>query len=431
MQPILRLLGIGAVFVLTSIAWLVLGGVTESRTVTQRVRLDASINELWGRPQQQQAPSLRFRWRTEEVREETQTQDGKTKVVRTRAMVEHEKPVSAASSSVAAALDLDPRLKGLIWYALYDVRFDGRYRYVHDEAEHGALAIEFRFPDAAGIYDDFTLVVNGVERPEARRPSEGAVRLEVPVAPGDTVEYAVGYRSRGLDAWVYQPGEGAASLRDFTMAITTDFDAIDFAPSTMSPSAKARVGDGWRLDWRFRQVVTGQGIGLSMPTRIQPGELASALSFSAPISLFFFFLVVFVLATLRGLEIHPVNYLFLGGAFFAFHLLFAYLVDHLAVVPAFAVASVVSIALVTSYLRLVVSSRFAFVEAALAQLLYLVGFSLAHFFDHFTGLTVTVLSIATLFLLMQLTGRLRWAEVFTSRRSTATGGGADAIVGAR
>lgn len=425
MHPFLRLLGIGAAFVLTSIAWLVLGGVMTSRTSTQRFQLDASINELWGRPQHQQAPSLRFRWRTEVLREQTEQQDGKTKLVRVRETLEHEKPVSAASSSVAVALDLDPRLKGLIWYALYDVRFDGRYRYVHDEPERGALAIEFKFPDAAGIYDDFVLVVNGVERPEARRPSEGAVRLEVPVAPGEVVEYAVGYRSRGLDAWVYQPGEAAASLRDFTMAITTDFDAIDFAPSTMSPSTKARVGDGWRLDWRFRQVVTGQGIGLSMPTRLQPGELASALSFSAPISLFFFFLVVFVLATLRGLEIHPVNYLFLGGAFFAFHLLFAYLVDHVAVVPAFVAASVVSVALVTSYLRLVVSSRFAFVEAALAQVLYLIGFSLAHFFDHFTGLTVTVLSIATLFLLMQLTGRLRWAEVFAARRSPAGVGAPD------
>jgi hypothetical protein len=425
MHPILRLLGIGAAFALTSIAWLVLGGVTTSRTTMQRLQLDGSVDELWGRPQHQQAPSLRFRWRTEVVRERTEQQDGKMKLVRVRETLEHEKPVSAASSSVAVALELDPRLKGLIWYALYDVRFDGRYRYVHDEQEHGAVAIEFKFPDAAGIYDDFVLVVNGVERPEARRPSEGAVRLEVPVAPGEVVEYAVGYRSRGLDAWVYQPGEAAASLRDFTLEITTDFDAIDFAPATMSPSTKARAADGWRLGWRFRQVVTGQGIGLSMPTRIQPGELASALSFSAPISLFFFFLVVFVLATLRGLEIHPLNYLFLGGAFFAFHLLFAYLVDHVAIVPAFAAASVVSVALVTSYLRLVVSSRFAFVEAALAQVLYLVGFSLAHFFEHFTGLTVTVLSIATLCLLMQLTGRLRWAEVLATRRSATPAGESD------
>jgi hypothetical protein len=69
------------------------------------------------------------------------------------------------------------------------------------------------------------------------------------------------------------------------------------------------------------------------------------------------------------------------------------------------------VVLVVSYLRLVVGPRFAFVEAGLAQLLYLVGFSLAHFWEGFTGLTVTVLGIVTLFALMQLTGRIKWAEV--------------------
>lgn len=78
---------------------------------------------------------------------------------------------------------------------------------------------------------------------------------------------------------------------------------------------------------------------------------------------------------------------------------------------AFALASAVSVALVVSYLRLVVSSRFAFVEAGLAQLVYLVGFSLAHFWEGLTGLTVTLLAVVTLAAVMQLTGRLNWSEV--------------------
>ena len=65
-----------------------------------------------------------------------------------------------------------------------------------------------------------------------------------------------------------------------------------------------------------------------------------------------------------------------------------------------------------------VSSRFALREAALAQLVYLIGFSLAHFFEGFTGLTVTVLAIVTLFVLMQLTGRVRWSEVLSPAPQT-------------
>jgi inner membrane protein involved in colicin E2 resistance len=134
----------------------------------------------------------------------------------------------------------------------------------------------------------------------------------------------------------------------------------------------------------------------------------------------FFFVIIYVFATLRRIDIHPINYLFLGGAFFAFHLLFAYLVDHTQVIPAFVAASAVSLILVVTYLRLVVSNRFALREAALAQLLYLVGFSVAHFWEGFTGLTVTVLAIATLFAVMQLTGRVNWTELLAGRKETAT-----------
>jgi hypothetical protein len=214
-----------------------------------------------------------------------------------------------------------------------------------------------------------------------------------------------------MSKWEYRPSVGASSLKDFRLEMTTNFDAVDFPEATLSPSSHEDTAEGKRLVWDFKQVVSGRGIGMIMPTRIQPGQLASSLSFSAPISLLFFFLVVAVLAKLRGLDIHPVNYFFIGAAFFSFHLLFAYTVDHISVWTAFALSSVASVIMVTAYLRLVVSSRFAFVESGIAQLIYLVGFSLAHFWQGMTGLTITVLSIGTLTLLMLLTGRIRWSEV--------------------
>ena len=89
----------------------------------------------------------------------------------------------------------------------------------------------------------------------------------------------------------------------------------------------------------------------------------------------------------------------------------AYLVDHIPIEPAFAISAVVSVFLVVSYMRLVVSDRFAFKEVALAQLVYLVLFSYTFFFEKFTGLAVTILCIFTLFAMMQLTGKLNWDEV--------------------
>jgi inner membrane protein involved in colicin E2 resistance len=131
------------------------------------------------------------------------------------------------------------------------------------------------------------------------------------------------------------------------------------------------------------------------------------------VSLFFFFFLVFILSTLRGNDLHAMNYFFLASAFFAFHLLLAYLADHISIHAAFLISSIVSVVLVVSYLRLVVDLRFAVVEAGLTQLIYLVLFSYAFFFEGFTGLTVTIGAVLTLFVVMQMTGRIRWEEKFS------------------
>jgi inner membrane protein involved in colicin E2 resistance len=114
------------------------------------------------------------------------------------------------------------------------------------------------------------------------------------------------------------------------------------------------------------------------------------------------------------------HYFFLAAAFFSFHLLLAYLVDHVDVHAAFLTAAATSIFLVVSYLRLVAGNRFAFGKAGLAQLVFLVLFSYAFFFEGYAGLTVTVGAVATLFVLMQMTGRVDWEEVFARKVDSPT-----------
>jgi inner membrane protein involved in colicin E2 resistance len=118
---------------------------------------------------------------------------------------------------------------------------------------------------------------------------------------------------------------------------------------------------------------------------------------------------VALLAAAQKRLVHPLNYFFFGCAFFAFHLLFSYLVDHLAIPTAFAIASATSVLLAVSYARLFVGWRFAVREVGVAQLVYLVLFSFTFFWEGFTGLAITIGAILTLFLMMQLTGRVKWS----------------------
>jgi hypothetical protein len=402
MRGFLNLFGIGVVWLLAVAAWMALGAVTGSRRETQATSLRAKVNELWGQEQTQQAPKVSFR------REFPPPLPPDTFIYERDSV-----KATLASSEIDAKLHADPRRKGLVWYSLYDVGFRANYSYVHEDSRPALLRIELALPSQTAVYDDLTFIVDGQDQSATLDATPGVLAYELRVLPKQRVTFTAGYKSRGIDSWRYAAADGVSRLNAFRLGLTTDFDAIDFPSETLSPTSRQKTGPGWLLRWDFRQTVTGQGIGMVMPARIQPGELASALSFSAPVSLLFFFVVVFVLATLRKIDVHPINYLLIASAFFAFHLLFAYSVDHLSVEVAFALSSVVSLVLVVTYLRLVVSNTFAFREAAIAQLVYLIGFSLAHFWDGFTGLTITVLAIATLFVMMQLTGRVRWHEVLS------------------
>src|SRR5678815_4703279 len=143
----------------------------------------------------------------------------------------------------------------------------------------------------------------------------------------------------------------------------------------LSPTTKESVAGGWLLNWRYSDLVSGFQIGMTMPEKLQPGPLAGEISFFAPVSLFFFFFLMFIITTVRNIDLHPMNYFFLATAFFAFHLLLAYLVDHISIHTSFVICSLVSVFLVVSYLRLVVNMRFALVEAAGTQFVFLILFS--------------------------------------------------------
>jgi len=321
------------------------------------------------------------------------------------------KPFEVAPSATRVDVDLalDLRRKGLLWYNTYAVSFAGTYRVTNPNA-HGPLHVSFPLPAEGATYDDVTVSVDG-RRVDATSSSD-RLTADIPTAAGRAASVTVRYRSRGLGTWTYRFGDGVVTARDVLFLMRTNFAAIDFPARTLPPTLERRTPAGWDLTWSYRQLVTGAGIGMTFPKPLQPGPLAERITFWAPLSLMFYVFVMLVITTLRRIDLHPINYLFLAAAFFAFHLLFAYTVDRMRIEYAFVLCAAVSMALTISYLRLVVGLRFAAVEAAAAQFFYLILFSYALFDEGYSGLSITVGAIVTLFVTMQLTGRIRWSERF-------------------
>jgi inner membrane protein involved in colicin E2 resistance len=405
-----RIIAIAFIFACTSIAWVILGGTLFARTYDSGSTSSSHVESTWGTQQNQAPPSASF---VAKVSTDQRTVENGKIVVRT-IDEEHIMPIPLEGSSIDVDLNLEHRQKGLLWYSTYKVSFAGTYLFRNTSNQDQTVTFTLPFPTSHAIYDDLTFAVDGnsVELVNANNAANGTTK----VAAGKTVQLKVGYRSQGLNEWRYNFGQGnVAQVRDFTLRMKTNFKDIDFLDNSLSPSTKEETDQGWNLLWSYKNLLSGYQIAMVMPEKLQPGPLAGRISFFAPVSLFFFFFLMLIITTMRGIDLHPMNYFFLAAAFFSFHLLLAYLVDHVSIHTAFAISSAVSVFLVVSYLRLVVGTRFATREAALAQFIYLVAFSYAFFLKGFTGLAITIGSILTLFVVMQITGRIRWTDKFAAK----------------
>jgi len=388
-----RILAIVLIFVLGWVGWVILGTTSTLRSGATGLRLDAAVQGLWGGPIVQEAPRFRVQ-------------------VPGR---DRQRPVLPVTNHIEVSLQLEQRRKGLIWYPTYVVDFDARYGIANATPVAEKVRVHFRFPSPEATYDGFKVWQDGTPLDLEANAKDG-IRHIMELAPGATGELRVAYRTRGLREWRYRMAPDGGRVRGLAMEVQTDFAAVDFPEGSLSPMTMEPKDDGMLLRWQADDLLTRQDVAVTMPERLNPGPLAARMSFFAPVCLGFFFVLVTSIGILRRVEIHPMHYLFVTAGFFAFHLLFAYQVDLIDVHLAFAISALVSVGLVVVYLRAALGPGFPWPAAALGQFFYLVLFSYSFFLEGMTGFTVTLGSVLTLAVLMAMTARLDWGQVFGKRQ---------------
>lgn len=399
------------IFVCTSIAWMILGGVISTRTHSQDIKLKRTVGQLWGTIQKQDAPYVYYQTKKEI---KVSTVRGSETIIEKRIETTNH-PINVETSDIKVKLNLEHRKKGLLWYSTYKVVFHGKYSILNNSRENRDIFFRYTFPTIEGVYNNFSFTVGG-EKIKELKPTAGKILKKLSLSPSEEKEIEVTYESQGMDEWWYIFGEQVSHIQNFKLTMATDFDKIDFPENSISPTTKDKKNKGWELTWHYDDLISGIQIGMITPQKVNPGPFVSRITFLAPISLFLFFFLMFIITTLKEIKIHPMNYFFIAAAFFSFHLLMAYLADHIDIHVALVLSSIVSIFLVISYMRLVTGTRFAFLETGISQFVYLVLFSYTFFLTGYTGLAVTILCIVTLFIIMQLTGRIDWDKQFNINR---------------
>jgi len=422
-MTVLRVFAIILIFGIVAAAWWILAGTTLYRTHRLDQDLSREVRSLWG-PEVLVQTSPYAAATGDAERDDAQS-------------------VAPSSSTITAEIAHDNRYKGLLWFSTFAVTFDATYEFNATTSGEGLgpsmQVCVFWLPRGAIGYDSLSIELNG--SPYAVTDGEIASgRILVPISRAKNNRLQVHYVTNGQDIWLYSPagvhvsgsglwesddfdagvlqsGETLVSLPAFSLTVQTDFEDIDYPKGSRSPNEPAGKTDGgMAARWQFNDAVTNQAMGIAMPQRLNAGPIVTRMSFFAPVTLFFFFTVLMTIVILKKIPLHPMHYLFIAAAFFAFHILLAYLADKVSIHTGFWICAVVSMLLVVSYIRLVAGVKFAVVYVGAAQLVYLLGFSYAFFFPGWTGLTVVVGAVVTLFVLMQATGKVDWARAFSRRR---------------
>jgi hypothetical protein len=375
----------------TTVAWFILGAALSKRTSDSTCSMRGEVSGVWGPSITQQHPSAWF--------DTPNVPGGKAQVL-------------PSSSGIKVRLNYAPKRRGLIWHRTYDVSFTGDYTFTNPTKIPQTFYISFPLPPGTAGLHGFEFSFGEDEEPSQAVPgASGVVTRAIQLPASGSVTLKTAYSTRGTDTWKYEFPD-KRRISGFQLAMRTDFHEINFPIGTGSADHRKEDATGYDLTWNYPDVLAAQSIGMDMPKRLNAGPVAARIAFFAPVSLLFFVTVVLLIGGMKGIPLHPMHVFFISAGFFAFHLLFAYLVDLLPLAQSFAMAASTSLLLVSGYLK-AVGGKGLFVIALPAQIIYLIAFSASFFIDGLTGITLTVLAVATLALLMFLTAKTDWMRFFS------------------
>jgi len=415
-----KIISIILIFISATIIWIILGSVNFFRTKNIADSLSKKVNTLWGNNLSEREPE--FYMAGEKTETYTEKNDNNRSSTITK-KIEALDPVYPLKSEINSIINLEYRKKGLNWFSTYNINYKAKYFIKSEKNDIKKIKFIYYFPSSDAVFDDFKLKINNKEisvlnfstkKENEYDYSQGKTSItnEIPVHGDDIIPIEISYLSKGIKFWKYTFGKNVSQIKDFTLEIKTNFDKIDFPDDCISADIKQKEKNGYYLKWRYDNLLSGKNIGIQLPVKINPGEMATKISFFAPISLLFFFAFLFFISSIKDKKIHPMHYFFLACAFFSFHLFFSYTIDHFNIFLSFGLASIISLYLIGFYINLIHGWEFTLYYVSIPQFIYLVVFTFSFFFEGFTGLTVTIASIITLFVLMKLTAKINWENVF-------------------
>ncbi|NTX36989.1 hypothetical protein HUA74_25875 [Myxococcus sp. CA051A] len=375
----------GSLFIVI-FATAVIAGQVADRADFANSELAAGVEDRWGAPVVQPAPSLRF--------------------VHSGTIFTELKPLAFDRQHVEVLAKMNYRKRGLRYFSGFDFNLGAEYAVVNREGHD--IDVAFIFPmemdKSQVLLSELQFLVDGQEASLDLGDSGNRLVWTGRIAKGATARFVIRYRARGLDSFIYKL-DPALSARDVRLHFAVEGgDNYDYPGGVLSASSVQTGSDTVTLDWAFQSLESGVNLGVILPSEKTFDSMVSRMASRAWVP---FLALVALLAALgmrhkRQLALHEA-YL-LAAVYGFFFVLLAYLAAFMNFYGAYVLSALGLGAAVVAYARWLFPKERMAVLAGLwaATLLVPTG---AVILEGYTGLIYTLEILAGLLGLMVLSTR--------------------------
>jgi len=360
-----------------------------------------SVREIWGGEIAQQLPTLSF------IRKEYVEQENKKTGNVERVLKDKYYNMGVEDQKVSINIKSNIREKGLLKYPGFNLTFSGKYILKNLNKSSERLYFSFDLPHGAGNITDINVKLQDKAYTGDPNYSDG-IQWEGVLAENETVTIEISYNAQGTEKFVLAMGNGKSEIKNLDVELITDFTDNTIPDGAMVPTSSAGDNKEMKYSWKAANLVTGQNISLKFKISGNYGEIISRLFYYSPVALFLFVGLLLVFSVSKGINLHPMHYLFMITGFFIFYLLGSYIVSYMNIITAILISLAVSTGIILYYAYLIKKGKDIVRVSSYGVLLFQWIFSTAFFVPEHTGFLITIASIAAFLFLIRSTASIDW-----------------------
>lgn len=299
----------------------VIAGQVADRTDFASSELARDVEERWGAPVTQPAPSLRF--------------------VQSGTIFTELKPLPFDKQHVQVQSRMNYRKRGLRYFSGFDFTLSADYAVVNREGHD--IDVAFIFPievdKSQVLLSELQFLVNGAESDLDLGESGNRLVWTGRIPQGATNTFSIRYRARGLDSFIYKL-DPALPARDVRLHFAVEGgENFDYPPQVLS-ATQVETGRGTvALGWAFQSLESGVNLGVILPSVEAYDDVVATMAGRAwvPFLALLALLAAFSIRHRRPLAFYE-SYL-LAAAYGFFFVLLAYLAAFMNFYVAYALAT--------------------------------------------------------------------------------------------